>query len=249
MNVGYSDFTGNSYQTDIRDLVFSSAINPSHDNPQSFYIEGLYNVVEWKLKSITIPLSFYLIRQGINDTISIQEEDGDIVDIVIEQGNYTPSVMAVVLRTALNSSSTHEYTVDYEPIQGKFIIESDDTQFRIFKSSTIAYEIGISQDSEYANQWVAPAIADFSGPSMIHLACSQLGTKSDLVGSQLKILASVPISNPPGGVEVYREGDSDFYKVSSHLSYIEFTFLDDHLRPLDIQGRNTVIVLTVRIKV
>ena len=250
MNYGYSDFTSSAGRTDIRDLVFSSAINPATSNPQNFYIEGSYDISEWKLKSVCIPLSFYLIREGINDKLFIEEagEDGLDMEITLSEGNYTPNQMVAFLKNRLDAISENIYDVHYVPQLGKLHI-SCPNEFRVLKSSTASHELGIKNDSEFSTEWWADEIADFSGPSMIHVACQQLGTKQDLVGSNQRILASIPITAPPGGIEVYREGDSDFYKVSSHLSNIEFKFLDDHLRPLKLENANTVIVLTVKVKI
>ena len=250
MSLGYSDFTGSYNQTDVRDLVFSSAVNPS-TNKQNFYIEGSYQITEWRLKSITIPLSFYLFREGINDGLIVEEDgpDGAVLEIAITAGNYTPSQLCSRLKTALNDLSDYEYDVLYSSTSGKVLISCPDNQFRVLRASTASYELGITEDSDFTNNWVSNQTTDFSGCSMIHLSCPNLATKSDLIGSNKRIIASIPISQPTGSVEVYREGDGEFYRINSHLSNIEFQFLDDYLRPLDFQNKNFVVVLTVKVKV
>jgi len=187
-------------------------------------------VISVELLEAILPNSEYLINDS-NNTIHFQETSGTTITAEIENGNYTSeTIIASNLQTAMNSSGNSTYSVTFNSISKRFIIQSDRTGgsglFLLkFKGPNEIFGTTGATRSQY----LSPSIGEIIGFSKTDLGNSASHTSQNdpNLSSDRSIFMNINASGHHGFDNIEGIKNSDFGKfmqLALTSDFGEFTF-------------------------
>jgi hypothetical protein len=203
---------------------------------------------------VEIPYTFYSVN-ATNNVVEIRhDESADIKSGAIAAGNYSPTTMAVALKTLLDTIDDHSdagtYTVTYSSITHKFTIARSVGTFEIVKNSgsTLYGKLGFSGS--------VGASITHTGDQVINLLLTKyINIRSDSLtryltvpnveyGTYRNLLCTVPMTGSPTDIIIC----DDLKSLISLNHRISFTTVDLKLEDslgneLDLNGHDWSIVL------
>jgi hypothetical protein len=194
--------------------------------------------------SMTIPRSYYLIREGQNRlTLTI---DGVASSITIPKGNYNVLNFITTMTTLMNAISPG-FSMTFVGITGKYLYRytgsASALSFTLENPSRLGHQMGFSEVS--VSNFIdgilnSTNVVDFISTSTLFL-------HSDLVSDQSSILQEVYSDNSiPFSNLVYSCRDASMYsKVLSTntTSTFRFSLTDEHDLEVDLNGHEILITL------
>lgn len=129
----------------------------------------------------TCAKSYYLIEDNVNDTFLL-EENGDIKQINLDQGNYTFNTLAVEIQNKLNAVSTYTYTVAPNVKLAKYIItvtNNSGVQPVIVMNSYLNEVIGFEFNTSYtfnSDSLISPNVVRLQRTEALSLFCNIVNT-------------------------------------------------------------------------
>lgn len=75
----------------------------------------------WRMRSISVPFSWYVFRSG-NNVFSVDTALGGTTSVTIAPGNYTTSALKTHLEALLNGATVGVWTVTFNAITGKMTV-------------------------------------------------------------------------------------------------------------------------------
>ena len=202
------------------------------------------------LHTATIPYTFYNVRTGVNDTISFIA-DGTPYDIVLDEGNYSATGLASILKTNLEGVSGLTATIDYsrETLKFGFTITGI-TSFSFDMTSTNnngAELIGMYEtdvlEIPIGVRTLTPKAIDLNDSIHGLYIRQNIATKGSLdneSGVFTNILARLPITTNAGGIIFFTPSSNDHETMVSVpvINTIGIRLTDDRNRSIDLNGHH-----------
>ena len=197
--------------------------------------------------AMTIPRSYYLIRNGQNScTLMV---DGTPYVITIPRGNYTAINFQPVLLGQLNSFGVGTFTMSLSTITGKFtygyVGAGTALSFNFAAPSKLGHQMGfpeVSSTAFVAGTLTSTNVLDFISTSTLFL-------HSDMVMDKTSILQEVYADNSiPFSNLVYNCRDTNMYSKSmqnTQSGVFNFSLCDEHDLEVNLNGQDICITLLV----
>ena len=195
--------------------------------------------------SMTIPRSYYLIREGQN--ACILRVDGVDYPFTVPPGNYTAKNFVPTLVPILNSFGVGTFAMTRSEITGKYtytyIGAGVDISFILEDPSMIGRQMGFNEVSEntfMAGTLVSTNVLDFVGTSTLFL-------HSDMVEDSTSILQEVYSDNSvPFSNLVYNCKNPAMYSKrmkNRESTAFKFVLQDEHNREVFLNGHDICVTL------
>ena len=198
-------------------LIFSQRVN--NEGKCSLKLPtSINNMRNVELHSITFERLYYTVMENINDRITIEDENSNIIDEIISEGNYTLSTLA----SAIESKLGGDYTVTApDSLKQKYIITNDlGNQFKFNDTTTITDTLGFEiQNDTLEITKTAQNIYNLNYDSNIFILSNEFradGEGSCFNGRFENILAMLPIQNNFGSF--FEITFPEKYLVSSYIN-------------------------------
>lgn len=216
------------------------------------------------LTDFECPYSFYTIRQGINDQITLGFNsalypDGEYRTTLIPEGNYDIDELLPVLN-GLRCFTDANIVLTFNNRTNKLTLTRSGayTDFAFTVTTTCAYELGIPKSDliqiqlgdplNYTSPKILPNSINLGGASCLYLRVNNLGinnlnSKGDSDGTIGKIDADVL----PNEFIYYKPAEYYFYRATKEqIREIDIELLDDQQRPIDLNGGIFSLTLTLK---
>ena len=191
--------------------------------------------------SMTIPRSYYLIREGQN-SLTLDLEGVQHL-ITIPKGNYNVRNFATCLIPLLNAVSAATFAMSFNDITGKYLYTGPAASFIFSDPSRIGHQMGFDEVGTYAfvnGKLDSANVVDFVSTSTLFL-------HSDLVEDQTSVLQEVYSDNSiPFSNLVYSCKFPGMYSKSiksGTSSTFNFSLTDEHNLEVDLNGHQILITL------
>lgn len=235
----------------LKELIFNSARTSNTSNP-TFTLRSPVYVYAYRVKSVSIPFSFYMVN-STNNTIAFRESaDGTNRIATLPVGNYDASTILSALGTALSATGTQTYTVTYDEVSGRLTISAPGN-FKILSASngsTAWNVLGIDQYNDTAtgiSTVKLPHYVDFSFNSSI-LLCSNALSSEDVIYSSDEskaVVSNIPADAPAGAV-IHWENHGGFLLFEESIQQVDFLLLDSATgQPIDLNGGAFTVTLSI----
>lgn len=202
------------------------------------------------LHTATIPYTFYNVRSGVNNVISFVA-DGTPYEIQLDEGNYSATGLASILKTNLDAVSGLTATIDYSRESMKFgFTLTGITSFKFDMSSTPnngAELIGMYESDELVipmdTKTLTPKAIDLNDSIHGLYIRQNIATKGSLdneSGVFTNILARLPITTNAGGIIFFHPSSGDHETMVSVpvINTIGIRLTDDRNRAIDLNGHH-----------
>jgi len=194
------------------------------------------------IDKICIPVSWYVVMTGINDTIVLTDVS-DTYTATLSPGVYSASQLASHAQTQIRSAFTTDnaHTVSLDATTYKFTIANTSTNFSLDWSDSTAQKLFGWTDSDVASgaSHTAPNIYNLSYSNKIYIISNILATRVNILGNNYrKTLFSSVINESFGELITFdNQGQNwtHFYGNSKDLYELDFklVFEDGTLIPLN----------------
>lgn len=199
------------------------------------------------LHTATIPYSFYNVRNGVNDKVYYQINNGGIQNFSLTSGNFSATGLATFIKTQLDLTAG-TFTISYSRETMKYTFSyTGATQFAfLFDGKTDGANelLGL-----YAEDFsISPATATLSTKAIdlndsihglyIRQNIATKGTLDNEEGTFSNILARLPITTNAGGIIFFDASHSDHESMVSvpAIQTIGVKLTDDRNRAIDLNG-------------
>lgn len=209
--------------------------------PASFNVKNIY------LTSVSIPFTFYNVRET-NNTLIINS-----VEVNLTVQNYNSIQLASALQTLISSQVNGIITVAFNKQKLKYTITSDtpftinfNTAYKLFGYHKTDYTISSIKESDF--------IGDINdGIHSLILTANFATVFSTLYNDQFgtQIIARIPIENRKTGDMINYNDENNQRPIASNinnLQYFEITLYDDDFKPLQLNGVDYQIELFLELK-
>lgn len=195
--------------------------------------------------SMTIPRSYYLVRDGQNQvTLTL---DGVANLITVPAGNYNALNFATAFIALLNAVSSNVFTMTFSSTTGKYTYGYTGSavvvSFDLVSPSRLGHQLGfdeVSTNTFVGNSLVSQNVVDFISTSTLFL-------HSDLVQDQTTILQEIYSDNSlPFSNLVYNCRDPTMYSKdlsTNTSSTFYFSLTDEHNLEVDLNGHDILFTL------
>lgn len=236
----------------LKEVIFNSARCGNSNNP-TFTLRSPLYVYAYRVKSVSIPFSFYMVNAN-NNTIAFRESaDGVNRTATLPVGNYDAATILSALGTALTNAGTQAYTVTYDDVSGRLTISAPGN-FRILSGnngSTAWNVLGVDQYNDTASGVSSvklPHYVDFSFNSSI-LLCSNALSSEDVIYSSddsKAVVCNIPADAPAGSVIHYDNSNGGYLLFEESVQQVDFLLLDSATgKPMDLNGGAFTVILSV----
>ena len=202
------------------------------------------------LHTATIPYTFYNVRSGVNDTISFIA-DGTPYDIVLDEGNYSATGLASILKTNLEGVGGLTAVIDYSRETMKFgftITGITSFEFDMTSTSNSGAELMGMYESDILTipigvRTLTPKAIDLNDSIHGLYIRQNIATKGSLdneSGVFTNILARLPITTNAGGIIFFTPSSNDHETMVSVpvINTIGIRLTDDRNRSIDLNGHH-----------
>jgi len=216
---------------------------------EPMYIPDHMNLLV-SLHTATIPYTFYNVRSGVNTTIAYVV-DGTPYQFDLEEGNYSATGLASVLKTQLETVSGLTAIIDYSRETMKFgFTITGITSFKFDMSSIPnngAELIGMYETDELiipiGVRTLTPRAIDLNDSIHGLYIRQNIATKGSLdneSGIFTNILARLPITTNAGGIIFFTPSSNDHETMVSVpvINTIGIRLTDDRNRSIDLNGHH-----------
>lgn len=209
--------------------------------PASFNIKNIY------LTSVSIPFTFYNVRETNNNIII------NSIEVNLTVQNYNSIQLASALQTLISSQVNGIVTVSFNKQKLKYTITTDteftinfNTAYKLFGFHRTDYTITSIKESDF--------IGDINDGIHSLILTANFGTVfstlyNDQFGTQ--IIARIPIENRKTGDMINYTDENNQRPIASNinnLQYFEITLYDDDFKPLQLNGVDYQIELFLELK-
>ena len=202
------------------------------------------------LHTATIPYTFYNVRSGVNDAITFKA-DGITYNIILNEGNYSATGLASILKTNLEGISGLTAVIDYSretlkfgfTITGITSFEFDMTSttnngaelMGMYETDVLVIPIGV--------RTLTPKAIDLNDSIHGLYIRQNIATKGSLdneSGVFTNILARLPITTNAGGIIFFTPSSNDHETMVSVpvINTIGIRLTDDRNRSIDLNGHH-----------
>ena len=208
------------------------------------------------LSSFNIPYSWYIFRDGINNSFSIETYNGttyEIQNIIIEPGNYTSSSLIQHLNTKFTSIKSllnlSKLSITENRQQQTFYLTTSIIQTcRIFNIKCHK-EMGFYDDKEVIYENLTTLLFPFrynlSGSPTIYFRLMNLAITNRNSKNVDGILCNIPCEYMAGSYIYYNPSDIHYFKTYSSVSTIEVQILDEEMIPIGNLSTNSPFRFTL----
>lgn len=202
------------------------------------------------LHTATIPYTFYNVRRDVNDAITFKA-DGTTYQIILEEGNYSATGLASILKTNLESVSGLSALIDYSRETMKFgFTITGITSFEFDMTATTnngAELIGMYEtdvlEIPIGVRTLTPKAIDLNDSIHGLYIRQNIATKGSLdneSGVFTNILARLPITTNAGGIIFFTPSSNDHETMVSVpvINTIGIRLTDDRNRSIDLNGHH-----------
>lgn len=234
----------------LKEIVFNSARTGNSNNPTFVLRQPVY-AYAYKVQSVSIPFSFYIVNSNNNVLKFREASNGAEYNAVIEPGNYDAASILTALGDAMTSAGGQTYTVSYNEPQGTLTISAPGG-FRILSGnngSTAWNILGVDKniDSASGTSITLPNYVDFSFNSSI-LLCSNALSSEDVIYSSADntaVLTNVPAVAPAGSV-IHYDNPGGWLLWEDNIQTVDFMLLDSATgHKIDLNGAAFTVVLAI----
>ena len=236
-----------------REIILNSSNCADTSNPVFRLGKQIY-AYALKIKSISIPFSFYTISPATNKICFIESAfPSNTLTATLPTANYNTASIIVALETALKAASntSQNYVVAYNDETDCLVI-SQPSSFSILagNAGSTAYRVlGISQtvQTPSAQTVTFPNVVNFSFNSSILLCSNSLSCENVIYSNNLlqNVLLNVPMDSTEGGVSNYENG-GDYFIVDTVLNNIDFSLVDSTTDTnINLNGASFIVVLSI----
>ncbi len=213
-----------------------------------FTIDPLYNIVAYKVKNLSIPLTVFNIDSR-NNKFLIEFASVEYT-LTVPPGNYTSTTLFNVFDTFLatvfgGAASPSTYGLSYSTTTYLWNIVSNSGNFIVKPiDNNIYYELGISssQLSVATANLLSSFPSDLAGVKVVSLCCPSFDTKQK--NENYNIIASCNITEQNGDVANYFDQSNDYLSCNvNSLSNLQFFFIDERERILDVKNDWVVSII------
>lgn len=245
----------NQHYISSTNLFFSSdRADVNHSSSRKiFYLKKPINVPKnshmmLALNSFNAPYSFYLIREGVNDSFTISTDDGVTAVqqvITIPEGNYSLTELIPAINTLFTTYSSMlgtTITLFYNYTTSKFYMTSSVVMNEVIMSDIKCYKIlGYDVDSEYVyvskSTWTAPFIADISGSSCLYVAVKHRGIQNQNMAGVDGCLQQILVECLPLEYIYFKPIEIQYFETSSeHVNHFDIEILDENFKEIEFNG-------------
>jgi hypothetical protein len=209
------------------------------------------------LHTATIPYTFYNVRTGVNDKISFKA-DGTPYEITLDEGNYSATGLASVLKIQLDAISGLTAQIEYSRETMKFgFTLTGITTFNFDMRTTSnngADLLGLYEDDVFNipmnTKTLTPKAIDLNDSIHGLYIRQNIATKGSLdneSGVFTNILARLPITTNAGGIIFFMPSSSDHETMVSVpvINTIGIRLTDDRNRSIDLNGHHFQLSLKI----
>jgi len=244
----------NHYLSSINLFFSSDRADIDHSSSRkTFYLKKPINVPKnshlmLALNSFNSPYSFYLIREGVNDSFTISTDNGvTVVEqvITIPEGNYSLTELIPAINTLFTSYSVAlrtTITLFYNYTTSKFYMTSSVVMNEVKMYDINCHKIlGYEEESTYvyisASTWTAPYIADISGSSCLYVAVKHRGIQNQNMAGVDGVLQKINIEVLPLEYIYFKPIEMQYFETSSeHINHFDISILDENFKEIEFNG-------------
>lgn len=235
----------------LKEIIFNSARTGNSNNPTFILRQPVY-AHAYKVQSVSIPFSFYIVNSTNNAVAFREAADGVNRTAKLPTGNYDAATILSALGNALTSAGGQSYTVSYNEPQGTLTISAPNNfVIRSGQNGSTAWNaLGISNTTDTASglkNVTLPGYVDFSFNSSI-LLCSNALSSEDVIyssGDNIAVLTNVPAVAPAGSV-IHYDNPGGWLLWEDNIQSIDFMLLDSATgQRIDLNGSAFTVVLAV----
>ena len=210
------------------------------------------------------PYTFYTIRAGINDQITLGFNsalypDGEYRTTFIPEGNYEIDDFLPMLN-GLRCFTDPNIVLTFDNRTNKLTLTRSGAynKFAFTVATTCSYELGIPKSDlinigladplNYTSPQILPNTINLGGTSCLYIRVNNLGisnlnSKGDSDGTIAKIDADIL----PNEFIYYRPAEYFFYRATKEqIREIDIELLDDQQRPINLNGGIFSLTLTLK---
>lgn len=226
---------------------------------KKFYLSELISVnpdvnIIVGITDFTCPYSFYTIREGINNQITLGFNTasyplGEFRTSYIPTGNYDIDELIVALN-ALTCFIDANIAITYSNLTNKLTLIRSGlyNTFCFTVSTTCGTELGIPQSLliniglgvvlNLTSPYILPDVFNLSGASCVYIKINNLGIKNlNSKGDSDGTLCKVPVDVMPNEYIFYRPAEYFYFTTTkSQIRELDIEILDDYYRPINLNG-------------
>ena len=204
------------------------------NNPLWYFGVPIQRIVGFKIISVTIPVSYYVINHT-NNTFVFNDPSNTNTTITIPPGNYNASTICSTLQSLLHAEANPSYTypTTHSATTGKLTIEGHSPWSLTFPTTNNLHSIlGFSTGtiSDGGSDFItAPIVMQITGPTYLILHSSELGILNTMsfrrnAESSGSAICQIPINANPDGTIYYTDPEPThlFECQGESLSKIDF---------------------------
>jgi len=184
-----------------------------------------------------------------NNQFSFIESDtlGVVRTFTLPVGNYILSTFMSALSTALNANGSNAYTVSNDSLTNRITITAGTKTFKIIDTKNdVYYEAGFRISTAFALSQSGSSSFDLSGLKTINIVCSNLGHTSITPGSNLNVIATIPITVPYQGIVTYSPPIAFVSSQISEINSVNLVFLDGRYREINLDKDFSLTILLLQ---
>ena len=189
----------------------------------------------------SIPVTWYNVKTGVNDTILFNEGAGNLT-ATLTQGNYSISDLVTEIKTALDTAGLDTYTVTYSSISMKITISSTGSFSLLFNtgSSEIYKLIGFENiDTSSASSHVGSNVIDLALVKRIQIIIPELGVIGRSTDTNVEYTFLIDVDENRGNLVHFNDqGNFNQFQFGSYktLSQLHVILRDQDNNILDLNG-------------
>lgn len=206
-----------------------------------------------KVQQLVLPVSFYNIREGVNDTLSYSIDGVDQTDIQFVPGFYTTTTLLEELKDELTG-----FTISFNETYSQFKFSLPTYDFVIKKESTCLALLGFTEGQDHTSTtddggttnylWSVFPV-DLLPTKCVYVSVPNLSINNinGNTGQRNSVIASVPITTEAGDLLTFTN-DTGLASFTQEDRIQEFNIrlLDqDQTTPLDLQNIDWLMTLEV----
>jgi len=189
--------------------------------------------------SCNIPYSFYNVNKYNNiifiEYLTLNET------IEIPFGNYNAYELISTFETLIKTF-VGDAKCSYNKILNKFVFISSSSTYIIKFHYGQTYKLfGFNKSQEVT---ITPSEQEISTNVVQMNYTNYIFVRSNITNSNIfynnnytNFLCAIPVNGTPGQIIRFKNDNSDFsYSIHKNISYIEFELLDEYLNPIDLNG-------------
>jgi len=228
----------------IKSLTFNSKTNSDKLNfniPHPIYISEGFAISQFN----SVHTVYNVSERNNNFSFIESDTPGTTRTLTIPVGNYILSSYMSVLSTLLNSSGTNAYTVSNNALTNRISIIAATKTFKIVAVLKDTYnEAGFTISSAFALTQTASSTYDLSGLKTINICSNSFGVGNCItIGSNMNIIASIPITVSYLGVISYNPNVCFISSQISEINAASFIFTDELYRTITLDKDYSLTVL------